>query len=174
MKSGLPRATYGDDPTVVSMQADQRAALLEQTDALLTEARSLIAAGCGRPAVDPALTLEIAHEESRLTTLVLSCAAWVVGLSPDGRKPPATRLPRDLGLAAPEPRVATKVPALADTLARASAFHARLLRVQDGLDRLPKGAGDPAAERDPLPDMVSPGIGSASPPSPDPASRGAD
>jgi hypothetical protein len=141
------------------MQADQRKVLLEEADALLTEARSLIAAGFGRPAVYPALTLEIAHEESRLTTLVLSCAAWVVGLSPDGREPPATRLPPDLGLAAPKPPAAIEVPALADTLARASAFHARLLRVQDGLDRLPKGTGDPAAEPDPLTGMTSPGIG---------------
>jgi hypothetical protein len=159
MKSGLPRATYKDAPTVVSMQADQRAALLDEADALLTEARLLIAAGFGRPAVEPALKLEIAHEEGRLTTLVLSCAAWVVGLSPDGREPPATRLPPDLGLAAPKPRAATEVPALADTLARASAFHARLLRVQDGLDRLPKGTCDPAAERDSLTGMTSPGIG---------------
>jgi hypothetical protein len=154
----MSRATYGDDPTVVSMQADQRAALLDEAGALLTEARSLIAAGCGRPAVEPALKLEIAHEEGRLTTLVLSCAAWVVGLSTDGREPPATRLPRDLGLTAPKPRVATEVPALADTLARATAFHARLLRVQDGLDRLPEGGSDPAAERAPLSSMTSPGI----------------
>jgi hypothetical protein len=141
------------------MQADQRAALLDEADALLTQACSLIAAGFGRPAVEPALKLEIAHEEGRLTTLVLSCAAWVVGLSPDGREPPATRLPPDLGLAAPKPPAAIEVPALADTLARASAFHARLLRVQDGLDRLPKGTGDPAAEPDPLTGMTSPGIG---------------
>jgi hypothetical protein len=154
----MSRAIYSDAPTVVSMQADQRKVLLEEADALLTEARSLIAAGFGHPAVEPTLKLEIAHEEGRLTTLVLSCAAWVVGLSPDGREPPATRLPRDLGLTAPKPRVATEVPALADTLARATAFHARLLRVQDGLDRLPEGAGDPAAERDPLPGMTSHGI----------------
>lgn len=114
MSHGLSRATYGDDPIVVAMQADQRAVLLYEAYALLTEARSLIAAGCGRPAVDPALTLEIAHEESRLTTVVLSCAAWIVGLSPVGRKPPATRLPRDPGLAAPKSRVATEVPAIAN------------------------------------------------------------
>ena len=70
---------------------------------------------------------------------------------------------RDLGLAAPKSRVATEVPALADTLARASALHARLLRVQDGLDRLSEGAGDPAAERDPLTGMTSPGIGGGAP-----------
>ena len=174
MKSGLSRATYGDDSTVVSMQADQRKVLLDEAYALLAEARSLIAAGFGRPAIDPVLTVEIAHEEGRLTTLVLSCTAWIVSLSPDGCEPPATRLPRDLGRAAPKSAVAAQAPALADTLARATAFHARLLRVQGGLDRLPEGAGDPAAGRDPLTGMMAPGIGGTSPPSADPVIGGAD
>ncbi|MBK1671141.1 hypothetical protein CKO28_24355 [Rhodovibrio sodomensis] len=174
MSQGLSRATYGGDSTVVSMQADQRKLLLDEAYALLAEARSLIAAGVGRPAVDPVLTLEIAHEEGRLTSLVLSCVAWIVGLRPDGREPPATRLARDPGLGAPKSRVATEVPALADTLARATAFHARLLRVQDNLDRLPKRPGDPAAACDPLTGSTPRGIGSAGPPSPEPVSRGND
>ena len=174
MSHGLSRATYGDDPIVVSMQADQRAVLLDEAYALLTEARSLIAAGCGWRAVDPVLTLEIAHEQGRLTTLVLSCVAWIVGLSPDGRGLPATRLPCDLRCAAPKSAVAAQAPALSDALSRATAFHARLLRVQDGLDRLPTRPGDPAAASDPLTGSTPRGIGIAGPPSPETVSRGND
>jgi hypothetical protein len=167
MSHAFSRATYGGNATVVFMQADQRKVLLDEAYALLAEVRSLIAAGCGCRAVDPVLTLEIAHDEGRLTTLVLSCVAWIVGLSPDGRGPPATRLPCDLSRAAPKSAVAAQAPALADTLARATAFHARLLRLQDGLDRLPKRPGDPVPACDPLTGPTPRGIGSAGPPSPE-------